>query len=49
MTTVDAVYPKGVPEYACAKVKNALVSVEVGRPVQGRGKEGSTVTFHINC
>lgn len=49
VTTLDAVYPKGVPEYACARAKNASVSVEVDRSVEGRSKEGSTVTFRVNC
>jgi hypothetical protein len=33
---VQAVYPKGVPDYADAKLKDGSVITEVGEPVEGR-------------
>jgi len=33
---VQAVYPKGVPDYANAKSKDGSVIIEVGEPVEGR-------------
>ena len=33
---VEAIYPKGVPDFAEAKVSNDSVVIEVGKPVEGR-------------
>lgn len=33
---VEAIYPKGVPDYAEAKVSDESVVIEVGKPVEGR-------------
>lgn len=33
---VQAIYPKGVPDYADAKSKDGSVVIEVGKPVEGR-------------
>ena len=33
---VQAVYPKGVPDYADARLKDGWVIIEVGEPVAGR-------------
>jgi hypothetical protein len=35
---VEAIYPKGVPDYADAKAHEGSVAVEVGKPVEGRMK-----------
>jgi hypothetical protein len=36
--TAEAVYPKGVPDYADAVAKDGSLVVTVGKPVEGRGK-----------
>ena len=33
---VEAIYPKGVPDFAEAKVSDDSVVIEVGKPVEGR-------------
>lgn len=37
-TSVEAVYPKGVPDYADAVVKDNHLVITVGKPVEGRTK-----------
>lgn len=34
--SVEALYPKGVPDYADAKLKDGRIEIEVGKPVQER-------------
>jgi hypothetical protein len=36
VSAVQAIYPKGVPDYADAKLKDGWVIIEVGEPVEGR-------------
>ena len=36
--TADAIYPKGVPDYADAVAKDGFLAITVGQPVEAREK-----------